>query len=172
MSNPASVSTLFLEFFPRFFSRTTASFSSTPVSSTTTKTRSGTDVTTAPTCTTRRRSTRTTTGRATPAPWTSMGMVSGARPRLRKPRALCRLGELRPVFTNAGDHPHPAPLPGLGPAVGKSTPAASFPHRVLPALVSPLTPAIRSPRSPAPCPEQAELLRRVSRPPASPAACF
>ena len=47
--------------------------------------------------------------------------------------------------------------------MGNSTPAASFPHRVLPALVSPLTPTVHSPRSPAPCPEQTELLRRVSR---------
>lgn len=59
-----------------FSSRTTASFSSTPVSLTTTKTRLGTAATTAPTCTTPHRSTPTATGRAMPAPWTSTATVS------------------------------------------------------------------------------------------------
>ena len=77
---PASIPVLCLKFFSRCFARTTASCSSTLASPTTTRTRWGTAATTARTCTTRPRSTRTTTARATRAPWTSTGMVSAAPP--------------------------------------------------------------------------------------------
>lgn len=60
------------------FCRTTASFSSTPGNLTTTRMRLETAVTTARTCTTPRRSTRTTTARGTRAPWTLMETVSPA----------------------------------------------------------------------------------------------